>query len=275
MHKSTCWLALSVMLLGASWTVGGQATPDLSQIERGIGKEPAYQEKPRYLLLVFGPEAKHKVWLVLDGKTLYVDRHATGDLSPLECRVNGEADGYHDCLFKVGDLTLGGQRYANLQVGINSVKEGVGVGFDEMPMFKEFLAAQPKGMLFTVSVEVPFERPLPDLRDGSPIEGTRHFAGPYDATGILQFGARPQDASIIHFGGPWTFGPDGQQKLVRGRREELALKLGTPGHGPGTFACICYDNLIPDSAMPKLRIEYPIEPGSTPVERTYVLESRC
>src|SRR5256885_9811698 len=54
---------------------------------------------------------------------------------------------------------------------------------------------------------------------------------------------------------------DGQQKLVRGRNEDLALRLGTPGLGPGTFAFIRYDHLIPDSAKPRVQIEYPAEIG--------------
>ncbi len=275
MPRSTCWLAFFVMLMGAPLGAADHPSLDLAKIERRIGKEPAYQGKPGYLLLVFGPEAKHKVWLVRDGETLYADRHATGDLSQPECRVTGEADSYYERLFKVGDLTLAGKRYADLQVVVYSAKRTVGAGFDEMPMFKEFLAAQPEGKLFTVSVEVPFEKPFPDLRDGTPVKSARHYASQYDATGILQFAARPQDASIIHFGGPWTFGPDGQQKLVRGRNEDLALKLGTPGHGPGTFACICYDHLVPNSAKPKLRIEYPAKPGDKPLAQSYILEDRC
>ena len=36
---------------------------DLTKIERTIAKEPKYQGKPKYCLLVFGPEAKFRVWL--------------------------------------------------------------------------------------------------------------------------------------------------------------------------------------------------------------------
>src|SRR5262249_3777467 len=36
---------------------------------------------PRYCLLVFGPEAKTRIWLVLDGSVLYVDRNGNGDLT--------------------------------------------------------------------------------------------------------------------------------------------------------------------------------------------------
>jgi len=44
---------------------------DLSKIDRTIGKEPAYQSKPKYCLVVFGPEAKTRIWVVLDGNTVY------------------------------------------------------------------------------------------------------------------------------------------------------------------------------------------------------------
>src|SRR5436305_13025755 len=66
---------------------------DLTQIDRTIKKEPVYQSRePRYGLLVLGPKAETRVWLVFDsvpdplrpGKArdyLYVDRNGTGDLT--------------------------------------------------------------------------------------------------------------------------------------------------------------------------------------------------
>src|SRR2546426_1127615 len=54
---------------------------DLAKIPRAITKEPAYQAKPGYCLAVFGPEARTRVWVVLDGNVLYVDRNANGDLT--------------------------------------------------------------------------------------------------------------------------------------------------------------------------------------------------
>lgn len=60
----------------------GEETVDLTKIERKILKKPTYEtKKQEYCLLVFGPEAKLRVWLVLDGNTLYVDRNANGDLT--------------------------------------------------------------------------------------------------------------------------------------------------------------------------------------------------
>src|SRR5579883_3277208 len=65
------------------WAASVQAA-DLTKIERRLAKEPAYQAKPKYCLLVFGPEARTKVWLVIDGDTLYVDRNGNGDISEKE-----------------------------------------------------------------------------------------------------------------------------------------------------------------------------------------------
>jgi hypothetical protein len=70
-------LGLSVLL-----TVSPRATAaDLSKIDRIFRKQPHYKGKPKYALLVFGPEAKMRVWVVLDGETLYVDRNGDGDLT--------------------------------------------------------------------------------------------------------------------------------------------------------------------------------------------------
>ncbi len=54
---------------------------ELTKIDRTIHKEPAYRTKPRYALLVLGAKAETRMWLVIDGKTLYVDRNGNGDLT--------------------------------------------------------------------------------------------------------------------------------------------------------------------------------------------------
>lgn len=269
-------LMISALFFVLAESKAAMATPpDLAKIDRRIAKEPQYQGKPGYLLLVFGPQASHNAWLVLDGETLYVDRHGIGDLTAPECKVKGETDTYYERIFKAGDIMLGGKRYGDLQVIVSSARRGVGEGYQDMPMFRKFLAEQPDGKLYTVAVDVPLEKPLADLRDASPIAARRHFANQYDASGILQFAPKPADASIIHFGGSWTMSPDGEQKLVRGRNEDFALRLGTPGFGPGSFAYIVYDALIPSAARPHLRVEYPGANGERPLVRDHVVEDRC
>src|SRR5262245_44889924 len=53
---------------------------DLTNIDRTIVNEPAYTARPQYCLVVFGPQAATRVWLVRDGETLHVS-DARGDLS--------------------------------------------------------------------------------------------------------------------------------------------------------------------------------------------------
>ena len=53
----------------------------LNNIGRPLIKEPRYRSTPKYSLIVLGEKADVKVWMVEDGKTLYVDRNANGDLT--------------------------------------------------------------------------------------------------------------------------------------------------------------------------------------------------
>src|SRR2546430_659994 len=74
-------LFLFPILAGLGWCTTLAPAGDLAKIDRTLGKEPAYQSKPRYCLLVFGPEARFRVWLAFDGDTVYVDRNGNGDLA--------------------------------------------------------------------------------------------------------------------------------------------------------------------------------------------------
>jgi hypothetical protein len=71
--------------LSALLVAGGMALPtvaaDLPTIDRTIAKEPTYRNRPKYCLLVLGPEAKTRVWLVQDGNVLHIDRNANSDLT--------------------------------------------------------------------------------------------------------------------------------------------------------------------------------------------------
>ncbi|MCS6977486.1 MAG: hypothetical protein NZM31_10830 [Gemmatales bacterium] len=272
-HKACCY-GVTLLLLGASLAKANESAVDLSKIERRIGKEPAYQGKPGYLLLVFGPEAKHKAWLVLDGNTLYVDRFGTGDLDRPECRVEGKPHPCCPCVFEAGDLTLGEQQYTNLRVFVYEAKDSTHRTETE-PLLKEFLQANPNGKLVSLSLEMPFEKLFPDDRADKPIQRVTRSVGPCDYKGILQFASRPEDASIIYFGKTWQFTPIGRQKLIRGRSIDLALNLGNHGFGPGTFASVSFVKLIPDSAKPHVVIEYSGSSDRKPIVQEAVLKDRC
>src|SRR4029077_15428016 len=110
--------ALSFLALWPS----GICAADLSKVDRAIAKEPAYKSKPKYCLLVFGPEAQTKVWLVQDGDTLYVDRNGNGDLTEdgekvADQRGEGPADGRYS--FKVGEVRDGALTHKELFVCVS------------------------------------------------------------------------------------------------------------------------------------------------------------
>ncbi|MFO0964889.1 MAG: hypothetical protein U0793_04770 [Gemmataceae bacterium] len=92
----------TTFLVSAFW-LSGEAPPasvDLAKIDRSIRKEPAYAGKPKYCLFVFGPEAATRVWVVLDGAHVYVDRNGDGDLTdPGEKLSRGSGPG-----FMIGDI---------------------------------------------------------------------------------------------------------------------------------------------------------------------------
>jgi hypothetical protein len=256
---------------------GITAAADLSLIDRTIRKEPAYQSNtPKYCLLVFGQEVKDRVWLVLDGDTLYVDRNGNGDLTEPDEKVSAnKQDNTEEELgrrrFEVGDLRVGGWTHKGLQLTRLPLKE-LAEKFAAIPGLKEMTARDPKatGYILSLDVDIPG-------RKGNGIGGrVSQSAGFADVSGVLQFAEKPADTPVVHFGGPWQITLDGPQYLRLGRSVEVNLALATPGHGPGSSAWVCYEELVPEDAYPKAVITFPPKgPGGRPVTELYDLKERC
>jgi len=76
-----CFLAAALLHAGDP--------PDLQKVERRLSKEPKYVAQPLYGLVIFGPQAKSRMWLVLDKSSpaadrydvLYADTNGNGDLT--------------------------------------------------------------------------------------------------------------------------------------------------------------------------------------------------
>jgi hypothetical protein len=103
-----------VCSLGAWLTVlsGISAAEGPGKIDRTIGKQPVYASKnPKYCLLVFGPKAETRVWLVLD---LAYDplKEKPGKNDSLRADLNGD-----------GNLTGAGER---IPATVVTVKEPAG-----------------------------------------------------------------------------------------------------------------------------------------------------
>src|SRR5215831_598468 len=160
---------------------------DLTRIDRKIVREPAYQSKAKYCLLAVGPEAKTRVWLVLDGDVLYVDRNGNADLTTAKKVRATAATEKGQYTFLCGAIRDGEFTHQNLTVHVEK-RRGYSVSMD---------------------VETPGHK-------GTGIGGGIVQFVFSDAKGPLQFADHAKDAPVIHFGGPWQVAPLGGQRLAVG-----------------------------------------------------------
>jgi hypothetical protein len=226
LKRLRCWRRMPAFVLAAIAvsTAASRAAPpaasvDLARIPRTISKEPAYRTpEQRYCLLVLGPKALSRVWLVLDGGDLYVDRNRNGVLTETGERVAGV-----EGRFKVGDLVEadGKSRYRNVIVGVNqrhgTEEEGVVV---------------------------------------KPFELTANVRGLFEMGAEPAFAAKPAEAPIVHFGGPLSMRVFDPLIVQRGQRIAFRCLIRTPGLGEGAEAGL-YHYGLPEEVMPVVSIELP------------------
>lgn len=182
---------------------GDREAVDLKKIDRSVAKEPEYSKSPRYCLLVFGPKAETRVWLVMDGKTLYVDRNGNGDLTEADEAVANEERYSYSYDFPVGTITSQtGRTYQNLRVSRTSSS-------------------------YSVWGEVPGK-------------GTQRVG--LSQVGHLRFSTTAQNAPIVHFDGPLSITQYSDKRVIsrngaagNSRAQALRIMVGTPGLGEGTF----------------------------------------
>jgi hypothetical protein len=251
------WLVLCASPAGAV---------DYDEIDRTIGKEPAYasqkpsygrlletlrgkesaRTKPMYALLLFGPEARLRVWAVLDGETLYLDRDGDGDLTGPGERF----EKYADCK----DIELadpdGQTRYVITGVGVYRDRESsapqlmVNVDVKGPIEYQQYCDAAMK--------ETPREAPI------------AHFHGP------LTIGPRTL---------AWKVPP--KLSLVRGEKPtELYALIGTMSADHGCWVVVRThrgeESAFPEGVVSKVEVEFPSKsPDAPPVKRRYALDKFC
>jgi hypothetical protein len=268
-----------LFILAAGCLAAGSAFAEPLAIDRTIGKEPAYRMKaPKYGLLAFGPEGKDRVWLVHDGDTLYVDRNGNGDLTDPGEKVaaekhpsgDPERDGY---VFDVGDLTVGGRTHKNLNVYFAPLQRYSAGVLGKRSDIQALQAKDPKALPVSLRVDVQ----IPGMKGGGNGGRITHLAGPLDLTGVFVFSDRPANAPVVRLGGPLEITFYGERPALRvGRETELALVVGTPGIGSGTFAMLGYQDTIPESAKPVAELSLPAaRAGDKPIQEKLEIKGRC
>jgi hypothetical protein len=234
----------TVTLLGL--LAGGQTTAaDLTKIPRTITTEPAYKTKPKYCLVVFGAGAKSRLWLVLDGDVLYVDKNGNGDLTETgkSLRYTKEKLNVSDPAyplreyrkFSLGDVVDGGRTYTRVEVGHTILKDKFEV---KTEFGKEMARLRQKDTGLT-------RLGIHAIRNGK----VRIQALAYAADS-------PEQAPIVHIDGPLTLKPYDVSGLIRGTKPfEFYAVVGTQGLGEDTFAILDYTE-IPESAKPVVEIDF-------------------
>jgi hypothetical protein len=186
-HLSFCALLCFLWLFPAP-----ASGADLTRIDRTIAKQPVYQSKPKYGLLVFGPEAKERFWLVLDGETLYADRNGNGDLTDR------------------GESVLGKGKDGAIAYMIPDLVESDG---NTKHTCFHLLQTKPGSVSLRVRVG-----------------GERFWWAGFRSDEGLFFAERPADAPIIHFDGPRTFGMP-RPTALEGTRHSLSIGTPGLGQG--------------------------------------------
>lgn len=236
---------------------------DLSTVDRKIAKLPKFTaEKQLYGLLVLGPEAASKVWLVADGETLYVDRNANGDLTddgePLAARATTDSRGrFRICEWSVGRLARRSPYLVHVAVEyINTSWHPEDPALADPRM--EALVKLPDANRSAIRVRRPASR--------------RYFSG------STVFRSSPEDAPVLHMDGPLTLLPTGGLTLKRAEPTDLRVKVGTPAwsrDSPGGFVSLAHE-AFPAAARPVIEVEFPgPRPGSYLPVRRFTLDGKC
>jgi hypothetical protein len=227
------------------WCAGPAAAMDFAKIDRRVAKEPAYKHPPLYCLALIGPEGATRVWMVLDGDRLYVDKNCNGDLTD---------DGPPGELSDVLDF------FGNTKVSSDGGKTvyQIDVGLMNRPALRD-----PSQEPFNQIVYVSFP-------DG------RQYGASGDQLKPLRFAAKPQDAPVLHFGGDLRMGFCVRQPL---RKDHEGFKLmacvGTPGSSDGAWVHLMHKS-IPKQLQPRVVLEFAPEKSVSEKARVeLVLRERC
>jgi hypothetical protein len=255
-----------VSLVLAFALAGAASAADLTKVDRRVVNEPAYKSKaPKYALLVIGPEARDRVWLVKDGEVLHVLAEKTFTLSPTKDRTTDEERD-----FELSKLPLNGRTHANLRLRIVPLRRWMIGDYANRPELKAAIEKEPNAEALSLAIEAE----LPHLKSTGRVEV---FAGCLDLNGALLLASKPTEAPIVHVGGPLEVTIQTKRPtLLRGRPNQVEAVVGSRGVGAGTFAVLGYEGAIPDGIRPRLAITFPPRnPGEKPPKQRYELPDRC
>jgi hypothetical protein len=239
-----CLLLIAVLCRAA----GG---PGLTDIDRRPPKEPSYtSRRPLYGLLVLGPRAQARVWMVLDRSrpdagpydVLYADLNANGDLTEPAERFVGQVDG-NGARFRLPDLD----------------DKATGA------VHTNFTARSSGGPDPTVMVSLKWR-------------GGRKMGGGYPQDpedGYLRFADAPSRAPVMRADGdgPFRFQRWYGGRLPIGGEGEFKVFVGQRGAGASSFWAF-QEHFLPESEGVQATLVYR-DAGDKQRRLTCLLKERC
>lgn len=260
-------LALFVSVLNAA-----DSLPDLTKIDRTIVREPHYQNKPHYALLVFRSNAEHRSWFVIDGdRVAYIDRNGNGDLTEPGERVNLDVE----ATSKINTEKNGAYS------GRNVFKLGTVAGSDLVFQLRI------RNPAFDAEHDEFYRENFREWSEKKWINGSLYRAASDGARAQnpLLLTATSDEAQISHLDGPLTFELKWQehQKLEPwpketvfdvhiGTRNLLAKNCNHRGFG---FSPLTTTE-VPPEVQPTAKFEFrSASPGKPPIVREMPLDQRC
>lgn len=219
----------------------------LATVQRKIGKEPKYETKPKYALLLLGANAEAKVWLVEDGRRLYVDRNGNGDLTDDGPPVEPS-----------NERKLGASRW-DFDYLIGELKPGDG------SRHTDFRLARWN-----------YDKP----QDGYGMSLTLNGKTPMYAGWTAFWADSPQEAPLFHFGGALEPRKLRGKEFVLGAKRSDSANRGlsfafiNPGSEPAAHTRLSIE-AMPAEVIPSVQIDWPVPQGQAPLRTTHVLLKRC
>lgn len=237
------------------------------KIDRTIHAQPEYESTPKYCLLILGANGNVKVWMVEDGKRLYIDKNANGDLTddgppvePSDTRSLG--DERWDFNYLVDAFTAGdGSRHTDFDLrrwnyGGKDDSYGLSLSLDgrltkgNSPNFSRL---NTKELTFSLTGPIPM------------------YAGWFGTF----WSSEPGTAPVIHFGGPLTPKMLREKEFVIGSgQRRLSMAFTNPGSGRGAVSRLSIDAL-PAHVIPRLVIEWPTVDKGRSLRTSHDLIDRC
>lgn len=223
----------------------GQVLPEvLRNVPRVPPKEePDYRtKKPKYLELAFGPKAGFRVWVVLDGNRLFVDRNGNGDLTDDgDPAISPLPEGSRGHLFIVGKLTDGIRKVEHADMVVQTLTTGdTGVTAAAVRLKVNGQFVQKAGLTDLLLADDPVSARLV------------HFDSP-----VLVVRPSPNPGA-----------------LDANRPTEFRVRVGSPGVWAGSFASRSADDL-PKDKNPVAEFAFPTaDPKGEPAKLTVKLDSR-